>query len=1429
MGSALPKELANQHHQEPPPSQAEDVEQLGKSQPLLCKLNQLTVDKGPLRRHGWGANAEEIRVGPMLDVEMFQSIPIVPRTIDELLLKPQNLPAVKVGQTSYTSVTEYLATNFCLLHEDFWGTMREGIIRLRQTNHQKQNVEHQMQVYCNVKLEDVRFTETGATYKVTFTFNKNFCTLEQQLDCLKFGSLLCISDDSFKALLWATVINYDARRSAGRSAVELRCIGDPLDRTSLQYGKSYTMAESTSAFFEAYVHSLRNLQRVEMAALPFAEHLVSLVSAVKPPSYLASRNAGSFYSLECVFPNGSLTGLRQPINIMEEWPEFDSPLDSSQKDAIKHGLTKRLAVLQGPPGTGKTFVGLALTKILLSNLQSASAPKFNRRTRVALHVRLTPGPLADVSNMSRPILIVCYTNHALDQFLEGIYEFEQRLVRYGRRCKSSKLESCLMSNLRRKTHFHRPIRYQEEPDLKHRMRYLRLKLKETKRMLELQCISKREHLTLIAPDEQVDNLFLIGDGCSQGVIQMWLQGLPSPSDQEECGVPQQDLEKKDDKDSEEAIADEVRKLDLYEDDSLTVDKIFNEPYPWTLGKSSRHRLHRHWLELLKKLVTEKLVKLTMEYEKACNHNVLPYDEVDLAILQDAKVVGMTVSAAARRWELFVALKPNIMIVEEAAEVLEAHIVACLTPHTEHLILIGDHMQLRPSVSNHRLSVDHKLDVSMFERLVTGQVEHKSLNVQRRMRPCISRLLKRFYPELIDHESVTLFEGVRGLQKNVFFWDHSNNEDPASLTTKANKEEAAMVVALALYLTQFQGYKGSEVTILTLYAGQRETIKRMLGHVTIEHGNNESMRVTSVDDFQGEETNIIILSLVRSNESTVGFAKNPNRICVALSRARHGLYIMGNAALFLAKSSVWKGIIEDLGSVGNIGTSLPLSCPNHPDVSDRIATCAADIGGSPCRLPCKFLFSCGHLCPRPCHYIGDHQQMSICWKQCEEVHMVCNHVCDQACYKHDPDTGCPPCEKLVPLDLSFCGHQILVPCHQFQGGTEMFKCTKACPRRLLCGHSCQNGCGEPCTTNCEERVSVQLPCQHSQYVHCSRHSSLTPSPCMERCTKELACGHSALLYCNQSIESVSCVENISMQMPCGHVAEEKCSNRKNMRCNAKVHQTLPCGHIEVVVCSLAEHISSIQCCSMVDTNLLCGHKATIECHRLTSGLPQSCSYPCSHKLPCGHSCSGTCARCQGEQHVSICNHPCAIPLPCFHRCKSQCGAPCKSCGLKKPCLNRCVHERCAHTCEKPCVPCLMPCPWMCEHYSCSLPCSSICTRPRCDAPCGKALKCGHPCIGMCGEPCPTKCRICDPSTPELFTRQKIGKLPSYTLFVQLVDCGHICEVSKLDSYMDGPNLQKKCPSCLFPISERTLRYSSVLKALRAKAQERKRRCFSLRQE
>jgi superfamily II DNA or RNA helicase len=77
---------------------------------------------------------------------------------------------------------------------------------------------------------------------------------------------------------------------------------------------------------------------------------------------------------------------------------------------VKLLLLKEFAVVQGPPGTGKTFIGLKVVEAMLINQQRAG--------------------------WKGPLVVMCYTNHALDQFLEGVLKFEPNIVRIGSRSKS---------------------------------------------------------------------------------------------------------------------------------------------------------------------------------------------------------------------------------------------------------------------------------------------------------------------------------------------------------------------------------------------------------------------------------------------------------------------------------------------------------------------------------------------------------------------------------------------------------------------------------------------------------------------------------------------------------------------------------------------------------------------------------------------------------------------------------------------------------------------------------------------------------------------------------------------------------------------------------------------------------------------------------
>ena len=111
---------------------------------------------------------------------------------------------------------------------------------------------------------------------------------------------------------------------------------------------------------------------------------------------------------------------------------------------------------------------------------------------------------------------------------------------------------------------------------------------------------------------------------------------------------------------------------------------------------------------------------------------------------------MTTTGAARNQNILASLRPSIVIVEEAAEIMEAQLIACLHAHAEHLVLIGDHKQLQPSINCYFLERKKDLHISLFERLIRNGFPHQTLGFQRRMHPAISRCVASIYPQLRNH-------------------------------------------------------------------------------------------------------------------------------------------------------------------------------------------------------------------------------------------------------------------------------------------------------------------------------------------------------------------------------------------------------------------------------------------------------------------------------------------------------------------------------------------------------------------------------------------------------------------------------------------------------------------------------------------------------
>ncbi|KAK1042859.1 hypothetical protein LTR74_018487 [Friedmanniomyces endolithicus] len=139
------------------------------------------------------------------------------------------------------------------------------------------------------------------------------------------------------------------------------------------------------------------------------------------------------------------------------------------------------------------------------------------------------------------------------------------------------------------------------------------------------------------------------------------------------------------------------------------------------------------------------------YDEAKTRNNRIRNELDIRVLSDAHVIEFTTSGLARHFHLLRKLNAKALLVEEAGEVLEAHLLTAMLSSLEHAILIGDHQQLRPKVQDHELSCDSsqalaRLDISLFERLVnpsdgTNGIPYVSFEAQRRMHLSISNLIR----------------------------------------------------------------------------------------------------------------------------------------------------------------------------------------------------------------------------------------------------------------------------------------------------------------------------------------------------------------------------------------------------------------------------------------------------------------------------------------------------------------------------------------------------------------------------------------------------------------------------------------------------------------------------------------------------------------
>lgn len=284
----------------------------------------------------------------------------------------------------------------------------------------------------------------------------------------------------------------------------------------------------------------------------------------------------------------------------------------------------------------------------------------------------------------------------------------------------------------------------------------------------------------------------------------------------------------------------------------------------------RGAVYKYYQTRLKSMIYEAMQEKGREYRKASYDARTGRWEIDYNFVKTAKIIGVTMSGMAKYRGLLQSLEPRIVLIEEAAEALEAYVTVACMPSVQRLLLVGDHQQLRGHC--HVSDLEQSpffLDISLFERLVRNHVEFTQLTCQRRMRPEICSTLAPLYLQLTNHPSVEGRELIAGMGSvSSYFFSHSRSETSDSTMSKINVAEAEMIARFVAYLIQ-QGNDAHSITVLTFYNGQRKLILRLLR--TDPQLAGRRFNVATVDSYQGEENEIVILSLVRSNtNNTIGF-------------------------------------------------------------------------------------------------------------------------------------------------------------------------------------------------------------------------------------------------------------------------------------------------------------------------------------------------------------------------------------------------------------------------------------------------------------------------------------------------------------------------------------------------------------------------------
>ncbi|CAE7882503.1 ZNFX1 [Symbiodinium necroappetens] len=410
----------------------------------LWEQVQNMADQGanaPLRSVVHARAREQVRTANALDLPDPFEVDILP-TFEELLRTDGRLPTNRDGSWDADSEEQlYRQTHFLLYKEELLAPLREAVASFLSQKAGHGLTERLTSLLSRLvsstkSAKPVNSTFYPNTRAVDFAVSSNkkpmlqlqFETGGRRIDFslgshLIHGSLVILFETNSQqaplpdSAMYAVVEEFDLRQATHRNVVGVSFL-DPDDLGRFSISKKYVMVESP-AYFHAIRPVLEWLQNPDRLHNMQLKH--DLLSGVRRERVEFLR--GVQVDISCLYkrelsPKESWKS-RDPL---QPWPDpQDIELDPSQQEAMKHILRSSVPLVQGPPGTGKSYIGVKAVQIL----------------RQAL----------DKKGYKEPIVLVCLTNHALDQFLEDLLDlFPGRLIRFGGRTKSedARLLGCMV-------------------------------------------------------------------------------------------------------------------------------------------------------------------------------------------------------------------------------------------------------------------------------------------------------------------------------------------------------------------------------------------------------------------------------------------------------------------------------------------------------------------------------------------------------------------------------------------------------------------------------------------------------------------------------------------------------------------------------------------------------------------------------------------------------------------------------------------------------------------------------------------------------------------------------------------------------------------------------------------------------------------------